>query len=183
MKQFEAKCIKFLSAKEGDILEGKGVLIAIVAFLSLTLLMLVGYVFFVGGVGSKGEEKEVTQTKRPGDADLASVKVFEAKAYFNLKTNDPNKIAAIQLSVELIHFKVAEGIKNPAEKLAFNKSKIKELIGSYFENLSIDELKVPGMKQRAKEELTKKINDMLLSNEKTKSPIVYTLVFDEWFYQ
>jgi hypothetical protein len=38
-------------------------------------------------------------------------------------------------------------------------------------------------KEKAREELTKRMNQRLLANEKAKDDIVYTIVFDQWFYQ
>ena len=38
-------------------------------------------------------------------------------------------------------------------------------------------------KEKAREELTKRMNEYLLSNEKAKDDIIFTIVFDNWFYQ
>jgi hypothetical protein len=104
-------------------LEGKSsffVLLFIVAFLSLALAILAGYVFFFSGSGNKTEVVSV-QTEVPDDEDLASMILFDGKKIFNLKkesdAGDASKaVPVIQVNVELKYFKKVKGIKNIQEK-------------------------------------------------------------------
>lgn len=165
-------------------MEGKGsfiILLAIVAFLSLTLAVLAGYVFFVGGSSSK-HTPEVTAT-RPKDEDLASKKIFEGKKYFNLKSENDNKIAVIQVTGEIQYFKKVKGLKDTKAKLDFYDSEIKKIIGSYFQNMTKAEVEKPETRSLAEKDLAKKINELLNSSEDAKYEIVYKVVFDDWFYQ
>jgi flagellar basal body-associated protein FliL len=170
-------------------LEGKGsyfVLLIIVAILTLTLVILAGYLFFVASPQQPNLEKAASgevELRRPSDSELASKKIFDEKQYFNLKSTQDNKLSVIAISVELVYFKKVEGIKSTEEKINANESKIKEMIGTYFQNLTIEEVKLPETKQRANIDLTRQINNFLTSNEDQKQEIVYEVVFDEWFYQ
>lgn len=174
-------------------MEGKSgffVLIIVIAFLSLTLAMLAGYVFFFSGSDSEpaNDTEHGTKVEIPSDEELATFSLFEGTKIFNLK-NDPqkqesvNSIHAIKISVEIDYFKDVEGIKSVEEKLTAYEGKIKELVGNYFLNMTLEEVAKTEAKEKAKKELTKQVNELLLASEKIKTNIVYTLVFDEWFFQ
>jgi len=169
-------------------LEGKGnffVLLVIVAILTLTLAVLAGYLFFVAGTPKPQVEvaEETVEMKRPSESELSYKDLFTEKQYFNLKSDDNNRISVIMVKMQLVYYKKVKGIKSTDEKISANEGKIKEIIGTYFQNMSLDEAKLPETKRRANRELTKMINEFLASNEKEKQDIVYEIVFSEWFYQ
>ena len=172
-------------------MEGKGIsfiiLLIIVAFLSLTLAALAGYVFFFGTPKTTAAETTThkEQTKKPADSELAFKKLYEGKKYFNLKNSDDKKVAVIQVGVELVYYKdpKIKGLKSVDEKLKANDGEIKEIVGTYFQRLTIEDVKNPETKEKVKKDLVKAINTLLLENEKEKKDIIYTINFDEWFYQ
>jgi flagellar basal body-associated protein FliL len=49
--------------------------------------------------------------------------------------------------------------------------------------MTLEEVAKTEAKDKAKKELTKQINELLLASERIKTDIVYTLAFDEWFFQ
>ncbi len=173
-------------------MEGKGsffVLLFIVAFLSLTLAILAGYVFFFSGNDQKAEAETVhSEEKIPKDEDLSKMPLFEGKKIYNLKNTSVEgstgkSLPVIQVSVELKYFIKVKGIKNVEEKIIAHQGAIKELVGNYFLNMTLDEVSQITAKEKAKKELTKQINELLMSSEKDKKDIIYTVIFDEWFFQ
>ena len=54
---------------------------------------------------------------------------------------------------------------------------------TYFLRLTIDDVADVEFKEKAREELTALMNEYLLMNENSKENIVYTIVFEQWFYQ
>jgi flagellar basal body-associated protein FliL len=171
-------------------LESKGtffILIIVVAILTLTLAALAGYLFLVQGAPqAKTEVKTAVETTViPKEIDLETLELFDSKKYFNLKNNDPAKIAVIQVSVSLQYFKAIKEEKKliVSEKVAAYQPEIKELVGTYFLNVSIDDVKLPDAKDKAKKELKKQINALLNTGEKNQYEYVYKVIFDEWLYQ
>lgn len=159
------------------------VLLVIIAILTLTLAVLVGYIFLVSNSESDNYNKETSsEVQRIKDKDLAVISLFEDNNFFNLKSEN-NKLSVIQISAQLKYKKSVKGIKNVDEKINFNLGKIKEIFGTYFQNLTIEDVKKPEAKEKANKELVKLINGYLLSNEKYKEDIVYEIEFDKWFYQ
>jgi len=124
-------------------------------------------------------EKETTT--RPADADLGTHKVFDRKTYFNLKSEDPNKIAVIQVGVEVQYDK--KSIKNADAKFVSYSSEIKEIVGTYFQGLTLEQAKDINTKAKAKQILKDEINKLLTATENKEVQVVYSIVFDEWFYQ
>lgn len=168
-------------------MEGRGsffILLVIVAFLTLALAVLAGYIFFVAGTPeTKIEYVSTDGPIRPNDEEIAMLKLYEEKEYFNLKNDDPNKIAVIRVNLELVYYKKAGSIKDVAAKLTTYNGEIKEIVGTYFQNLTLDEVKRPETKETAKKDLTKKINELLVATEKDKKDVLYTINFEDWFYQ
>jgi len=167
-------------------LEGKRsgffILIGIVAFLSLALALLAGYVFFVQGNHLDGGQKK--QIVVPKDEELLSEKMFEENTAFNLKTEGKdNEIHVILVNVELKYFAKFQGIKDTTVKIQSNKSKLIELVGTYFQGLTIDDVKKADSKEKARAELKKRMNELLLQNEEKDGELVYSVVFEYWFYQ
>lgn len=171
---------------------GKGsffILLVVIAFLSLSLAVLAIYVFVFGG-NSSGKETKVVQTvtvTAPKDSDLAEVALFEGDKIFNLKTSpesqEEKSLAAIRVSIKLKYFIKVEGVKDVAVKLKAYESEMRELVGNYFLNMTLDEVAKPETKEKAKKELKKQINELLLESEIIKTDLVYSVVLEDWFYQ
>jgi len=49
--------------------------------------------------------------------------------------------------------------------------------------LTLEEVMKSDAKEKARADLTKMMNEQLLANENINSDIIYTVVFDQWFYQ
>ena len=160
------------------------ILISVVAFLSLTLVLLASYIFFVGGnvgIGQAASKKEVVV---PKEKELALEQMFASNTAFNLKTTKEDKeIHVILVNVQVQYFVKFDGIKDTTLKIQNNKSKLSEIVGTYFQNLSIDDVKNPDAKEKARAELKKMMNDHLMQNEKKDGDLVYSIIFDYWFYQ
>ncbi|HHW47830.1 MAG TPA: flagellar basal body-associated protein FliL [Clostridiaceae bacterium] len=168
-------------------MESKGslfVLLIIVVILTLTLAVMAGYLFFVADTQQTNisQEEDNPTPKRPADEEISKIQLFDNNTFFNLKSED-GKTSVIQINAELSYFKKVKGIKNTEQKITFNINKIKEIIGTYFQSKKFEEITQPEAKEIANRELTKKINEYLLSNEQGKDDIVYEIVFDKWFYQ
>lgn len=166
-------------------MEGKNkfsiILLVIIAVLAVALAGLTIVVLTKGSTDTKAVDKPV-QTTRPADSAVTVKQILDKKA-LNLKIGDDKKLSIIQISVEIVYYNKVTGIKDTTAKLTAFDGEIKEIIGTYFQNLTIDEVKKPETKETAKKDLTKKINDCLNSNEKTKNDIVYQINFQDWLYQ
>jgi len=169
-------------------LEGKGsffILLVIVAILALTLAVLAGYLFFIAETPQTrpGITANVSDAaRRPADSELASRNLFLEDQVFNLKSED-NKMSVIQVNVELIYFKKPKGIRNVEEKFDLCEGKMREIVGTYFQNMTIDDAKNPETKAKAANELKTALNQLLTSNERQADEVIYEIVFDKWFYQ
>ena len=173
-------------------MEGKSsffniVLLVIVALLTLSLAALAGYVFIGGGQKQSVVIQQV-DTTIPADDELVSLKLYEGKPkYYNLKVENSasNVLPVIQISVELKYFKKApkkSTIKDTTAKITAYEGEIKELIGTYFMNLSLNEVKKADAKEKAAEELKKQINELINKNEEVKKDVIYKIAFEEWFF-
>jgi len=165
--------------------EGKNrfsiILLVIIAALAIALASMAVFVLVGGGASTKQVEK-VVQITRPADSQVTVKKIFDKKL-MNLKMAEDKKLSVIQISAEMVYFNKVTGIKDIGIKLTSYDGEMKELIGTYFQNLTLEEVKKPETKEKAKKDLIKQINDLLNANEKGKNDIVYTINFDEWFYQ
>lgn len=169
-------------------MEGKSnffILIAVIAFLSFTLAMLMGYIFFVGNKGDKpvdlGENEKIIVV--PKDEELDFENLFEGRTFFNLNRSSEGQNHVIQVTLKMEYFKKVDGIRNPLEKIQLNKSRLRELVGSYFMSLTIDDVNTPQGRDTIRKELIVKMNELLLANEETNNSIIYNIVFEEWLYQ
>jgi flagellar basal body-associated protein FliL len=181
------RCFYNIQKIRGHIdLESKGslfILLIIISILTLTLAVMAGYLFFVADTQQTNivVEENSSESKRPADEEISKVQLFDDDTFFNLKSD--GRISVLQISAELSYFKKVKGIKNTDEKINFNMNKIKEIIGTYFQGKTFEEITNPEAKEKANKELTKEINEFLLSNEGTNYDIVYEIVFDKWFFQ
>jgi flagellar basal body-associated protein FliL len=159
------------------------ILISVVACLSLALALLSGYVFFVGGSGT-GQAAERKKVTAPKDSELALEQMFTSNTAFNLKLTEKDKsIHVILVNLQVQYFTKFDGIKDTTAKIQTNKSKLSEIVGTYFQNLTIDDVKKPEAKEQARVELKKMMNEYLMQNEERDGELVYSVIFDYWFYQ
>lgn len=169
-------------------MEGKGsfvILLVIISILTLTLAVMAGYLFFVTGTSqaaANGASPRDT-IKSPSDNELAKKILYSEKTFFNLNGGETGRNSVIQLGVVLKYYKKVSGVKNVEEKLDARDEDIKELISTYFQKLTLEDVKSAECKKKAKEDLILEINNLLKSNEKRDIDIIYDVVFEEWFYQ
>ncbi len=169
-------------------MEGKSsyfILLVVVAFLSIALAFLaIGYFFFNNHDSTPEKEVVLVTEKIPTDKELSNKVIFE-KTNFNLKKTDSKQIAVIVLSASMKHFKEVEGMTEEeiTAKIDFYNKEINSAIGSYFQGLTLEDVSQSDAKQKASEDLKKKINEILANNDLKASPLVYSIVFDYWFYQ
>lgn len=172
-------------------LESKGtffILIIVVAVLTLALAALAGYLFLVQGTpGTHAEANlntgQAEEELKPENAIRLSL--YDSKKYFNLKNEDPKKIAVIQVSVYL---KCIDKLKtdkkaNVEELVTAYTPEIQEKVMRFFMNLTLEEVKNPEVFDSAKESLKTQINEILNTGRKEPEKIVYEVIFSEWFYQ
>jgi flagellar basal body-associated protein FliL len=159
------------------------ILLVIIAILTVSVSILAGYIFLAGGAQQQHLETLNNIIRRPSDKELSSKKLYEEEQYFVLKSEGTSKISFIRIGIDIKFFKKVKGVKNCEEKINGFESEIKELVGTYFQNVAIEEVKDSAFKIKAKEELKTQINDLLNSSEKIYSEIVYDIVFYDWFYQ
>ncbi|MDP4179477.1 MAG: flagellar basal body-associated FliL family protein [Bacillota bacterium] len=167
------------------------ILLVVVAFLSLSLAVLAIYVFVFGGHGgSSGNQTKVVEKVKettPKDSELAEMALFDGDKIFNLKSNaaqgSTKTISAIRVSIKLKYFIKVDGIKSVEEKVKAYESEMRELVGNYFLNMTLEEVSKPETKEKAKKELKQQINELLLESENIKTDIVYSVVLEDWFYQ
>ncbi len=156
-----------------------------IAVLSLALAVSVGYIFTVAGnpQSKDGMQAFGEWQSRPPDAELERKSLFSEDKIFSLKNDGSSGFHVIKIGAEIQYFKNVIGIRSVTEKVDFYDGLIKELIGTYFQNKTLDDIMADDAKTKAKQELTEQINELLLSSETGTRQIIYTIVFDEWFYQ
>jgi uncharacterized phage protein (predicted DNA packaging) len=130
------------------VLEGKRslliVLIAVLVFLSLAVAVLAGYVFvFTGPSNNAGNSASAENILNNAAAsvkeeDLSSKLLFEQSKAMNLKSDDNKKINVILLNIEIKYFK---SIKKVDEIVIRHDSKMKEIVATYFQGMTIDDVK------------------------------------------
>ncbi|RCX15521.1 flagellar basal body-associated protein FliL [Anaerobacterium chartisolvens] len=170
-------------------MEGKGslfniILLIIIAFLTLTLAALAGYVVLGGGSKDSGAVASNIDTSIPSDDDLDMFSLYEGKTYLNLKATDDKTVPVIQIGLQLKHYKKTpkgSSIKDPLAKIELYQNEIKQIAGTYFMGLTSQDVRDSDAKKKAAEDLKNSINDLLNKNEQNKYPIVYDIIFSEWF--
>lgn len=158
------------------------VLISIVGVLSVSLAFLSIYVFFMAGnTAEKAQAKEIVV---PKDSELTSEQLFDENTAFNLKLSKGDSEEHVLLvNIQIQYFTKHDVIKAPAEKISLNKSKLCEIVGSYFQDLTIDDVMASAGKEKARSDLKRLMNEYLVQNEKKDDDLVYSIIFDYWFYQ
>lgn len=169
-------------------MESKGtyfILIIVVAVLALTLAALAGYLFIVQGAPNNKGEAAVVVKDVPKEDEFIKIPLYEGKRIFNLKNDDPNKIAMMQVNVTLKCFKTLREDKKVIveEKVHGYSEEIQEIVVRFFLTRTIDDVKDLAIMDKAKEELTKQINELLNEGVKYPEEIVYKVIFSEWLFQ
>ncbi|MCL2741370.1 MAG: flagellar basal body-associated FliL family protein [Oscillospiraceae bacterium] len=174
-------------------MEGKSnvfsiVLLVIIAILALALCIAVGALFLGGGPAEETEAvDEVPRSPQPGsnlpkDSDLASFVLYSqaSPGLFNLKAGTTTHVIQVFMNVKYF-IKITD--LNPEEKIETYLSDIKQLVGSYFQNMSYQDALLPETKEKAREELKDAINELLCRNELYRIDMIYDIVFERWFCQ
>jgi len=162
------------------------VLIVIVAMLTVSVAMLAGYILiFRSGVETNMNVNNNNENvvKRPADDELGHKKLYNESQYFAVQNDNSSKTSILRIGIDLVYYTKGTGKKNYAEKLELFDSEIKELIGTYFQDKTLSQVKDIEFKKQAKEDLKRMINDLLNSNEKVYTEYIYEVVFYDWFYQ
>jgi flagellar basal body-associated protein FliL len=169
-------------------LEGKGsffILLFIVAFLSLTLAVLAGYVFFVGGGSQKAPTaaSQSVTTKKIPETEIYSQTLLDKK-YFNLKSTDSAKLSVLEVSMKVSIYKGKLADTAAAKILDPYIPELKDYVSTYFSDISIEDARdQKDTKEKAKKDLLAKFNEIVPPDSKTKQKIVLSITFDDWFTQ
>jgi len=173
-------------------LGGKGnftILLFIISILTLTLAVLAGYLFFVGGGSQKNTVTKVVENKviEIPDEQRGNYQVFEDKQYFNLKDDEDNKDSVIIIEKCILIYDKGKKSKNEEGYIAkfdMYKNEISEKIGIYFQNTTLSQVKQANYVDTVKKDLKEIINKLLNSSEKAgeEKEFVHDITI-RWFYQ
>jgi len=163
------------------------ILVVIIALLTISLVALSCYILiekYYGNESSPANTRFASNTV-PKDSELSTINLYENKKYFNLKNDNPNRISVLQVGVSLQYFNEIKDNKkiDVLGKINNNLPEIKELISTYFLNVTLEQVKDPSEIQKIKDELKIKINDLLNHNERSRYEYVYKVIFDDWLFQ
>ena len=131
----------------------------------------------------------VTAVTPPDEKYISTMKLFSDRQFFNLKNEDPNKISVCIVDVSIKYHNKVDGIKDVPAKMDLNMDNLKEIVSTYFQNVTLDQIKEIETKARAKEDLKAELNQFLISTvdkEKDRrkvTEVVYEVVFSGWNYQ
>jgi flagellar basal body-associated protein FliL len=166
-------------------LKGKGfsflILLVVVAFLTMIFAGVLFYLRITSDYSKGNNSEKASSIAMPGDDELSSRVLFD-KEILNLKRTSSDKSDAVRVSAVIKYYKSVKGI-DVEKKLDAHIDEIKEMAGTYFQQLTLKQIEDPNSKDKIKKDLTKESNILLNSNEKTKNEIVYTIIFSEFFYQ
>lgn len=133
-------------------MEGKGnlfyiILLLMVAFLTLALALLAGYIFFGGGPSQPAEntQTQVVEKKYKPD-ELTHVLLNEGKdIVFNLKsdTKNPDAVPTITVNVKVEYLLKVDGIEDTTKFIEEHVTEINSVIGSYFMQMTRTEALPP----------------------------------------
>jgi flagellar basal body-associated protein FliL len=171
----------------GRTLGGKGtflIMLIVIVILVVTIAVLTMFIFYGGMTGLGGTANPgATVANMPKDGELGFINLFKEGKYCNLKPDEENPSPILQVDITLYYYKKIRGIKNVEEKINQYGSKTRELVGLYFQEKTLTEIKENNFWTEAKEELKREINKLLTENEKNKDDIIYEVVFESWNYQ
>jgi flagellar basal body-associated protein FliL len=185
-------------------MEKKGnffVLLIIIAVLTLAVAVLAAFIFLVGfnqpsaaaddgaAAQAAADAAAASAVEPPDEASLTTMKLFADKQFFNLKSTDPNKLAVCIVDVSVKYFTKVDGIKDVAAKMTLNEDNLKEIVSTYFQQLTLEDLERIETRAKAKDDLKRELNEFLISTidkasdrQKVKE-IIYEVVFSGWNYQ
>lgn len=167
---------------------GKGtflIMLTIIVILVVTIAALTIFILY-GGLTEPDNTANVAtaETKVPQDNELGYIKLFNEAKYCNLKPDGENSNPILQVDITLYYYKKVKNIRDVEQKITQYSSKTRELVGLYFQDKTLTEIKNnPEFWAEAKEELKKEINKLLTTNERVKAEIIYEVVFESWNYQ
>jgi flagellar basal body-associated protein FliL len=183
-------------------LEKKGnffILLIIIAVLTLIIAVLAAFIVIVGINGSPqvaseaaggGGADDFLSVTPPDESTLATMPLFADRQFFNLRnTAGSSQLSVCIVDVSIKYFTKVDGIKDVPAKLELNQGNMKEIVSTYFQELTRDEIEMISTKADAKENLKKELNEFLIStissdkDRKKVSEIVYEVVFSGWNYQ
>ena len=173
------------------------ILLIIIAVLTMIIAVLAAFIIIVGinkpavaDVSTPGVTNAYVPGALPPDEQyISTMKLFSDKQFFNLKSDDPNKIAVCIVDVSVKYYNKLEGIKDVPAKMTLNQDNLKEIISTYFQNITLEQIKEIETKIKAKEELKIELNQFLIStidkekDRRNVGEIVYEVVFSGWNYQ
>lgn len=167
------------------------ILIIIVAILALSLAALAGYLFIVQGA-SRGQAEvnedgvPVEDIKEiPSEEELVKISLYDSARYFNLKnTSTDSKNSIIQVNVTLKCYKTLKRDKKAvvAEMVTARAEEIQELVIRFFMTLTAEDVEDLTVMDRAKEDLTKQINDLMNEGIVEPEDVIYRVVFSQWLF-
>ena len=173
------------------------IFLIIIAVLTLVVAALTAFIVLVmpnqkvAAEASAGGQAQVVvpSVMPPDERYISTMKLFSDRQFFNLKNDDPNKISVCIVDVSIKYHNKLDGIKDVQAKMDLNMDNLKEIVSTYFQNISLDQIKQIETKAKAKEELKAEINQFLISTvdkEKDRrkvTEVVYEVVFSGWNYQ
>jgi hypothetical protein len=139
--------------------------------------------------GAAAQADSVQLAPPPDEASLATMALFSDRQFFNLKNSGSSTLSVCIVDVSIKYFSKVDGIKDVAAKLTLNQNNLKEIVSSYFQELTRDEIEQISTKAAAKDDLKKELNEYLIStisndgDRKKVSEIIYEVVFSGWNYQ
>lgn len=159
-------------------------LIIIVAILTITVSALSIYLLVVNSDSKNDSSTTVASSStvnfKPNSENCGNIMLFEESQALNLKYNDNEKPVYISMNMELQYYK---NIKNAEEKINSRLSEIRELVSTYFQKMTLEEVKKPETKDKARKELTEQINKLLSTETEDGRDLIYTVIFERWLYQ
>jgi len=164
------------------------ILLVIIAVLALSLSIAIGYIFIISGDSQNNnlsnEVKEIEENI-PDINELSFRSLFKEEKCFNLKQGDDWDTNIIRVGIELVYYKKTRHVKNVEQLIMSYDGAIKEIIGTYFQKMTIEQVKLEETKTIAKESLKEEINELFNKgkDEKDREEIIYTVNFSDWFYQ
>ena len=155
------------------------ILVVVIAFLSLTVTIMSVLIFASPSSNDIGSNVKQSMSI-PGDDSLKTKRLYSDDVILNLASLDDRKLSVIKLNIDLIYFK---DIKKIDEKLEAYDGRIKEAVATYFQKLTIEDVRKPETKEMAKKDLIDELNKILNENEKMEKQVIYSISFPQWFYQ
>ena len=166
-------------------MEGKSIytiLLAIIAVLTLSLAVLIIFLFISYGPNQKQAQTNVPteaamQERVVADDEMLEFKLFEGKEkMFSLKSEPANPDAIVMVSVTI---KCDAGEKRKKEQDVTNRvsvlylSELEEAVGDYFAAMTLSEAREMETRYKARDDLMNTFNEILNANKQKKEKTVY----------